>query len=408
MRVAIYTNRLPIRPTGGIPRVLDGLGDALRDAGCEVDYVLPNLVIADEVDESVMTSQNLIEQTLRGKIQDSGGQLADLMIHCAGAELRPDLVSLNSMDLTSIHSLISGYDALIMLGSALLFYDESHLADVILAASCPVLLVVPFPLAEMEFYFGRRETAFLAGRIGRVASSCAAVIAPSEYVRAELLSNCTLPAPPVVVPFGVHEELFAETTKPVLQPRLITTSRMTPYSEHKNLGYLLDLMPALRRRIPACTLTFVGSGDGVKPPLDGVKAAGELSDARLRRLLINSRAFVLPSSIEAFGLGAAEALAAGTPVVALGAGAIPELVHHGVNGLLIGATHHDRVVGHERVRKLAPDPDDLLSAVFAVLADDDLYLRLHTRCRLSVSALRWGRTADALIRLAEDAQAAPS
>jgi glycosyltransferase involved in cell wall biosynthesis len=400
MRIAIYTNRAPIRPTGGIPRVLDGLGGALRDAGCDVHCVLPNLVIAEEVGQNATSSQNVIEQNLLGKIQDSGGQpLADLMIRRAGAELRPDLVSLNGMDSSSIHSLISGYDALIVLGSALLFYDESHLADVIFGASCPVFLVIPFPLAEMEFYFGRREAAFLAGRISRVASSCAAVIAPSEHVRAELLSNCTLPAPPVVVPFGVHEELFAETTEPVLQPRLITTSRMTPYSEHKNLGYLLDLMPALRRRIPACTLTLVGTGDRMKPLPDGVEVAGELSDAALQRLLINSRAFVLPSSIEAFGLGAAEALAAGTPVVAL-------LVHHGVNGLLVGATQHDRMVGDERVRRLAPDPDDLLSAVSAILADDDLYLRLHSRCRPSVNALRWGRTAAALIRLAEDAQAA--
>ncbi|MGX1778347.1 glycosyltransferase family 4 protein [Nocardia brasiliensis] len=407
MRIAIYTNRMPIRPTGGIPRVLDELGGALRHAGAEVDYVLPNLVIADEAAESETSSQHAIEQDLLGRWQ-GGVQLADLMIRCAGADLRPDLVSLNGMDSKTIHSLISGYDALMVLGSALLFYDESHLAEVILSASCPVLLVIPFPLAEMEFYFGRREKTFLAGHISRVARSCAAVIAPSKYVRAELLSSCALPVPPVVVPFGVHEELFAEVTKPVLQPRLITTSRMTPYSEHKNLGCLLDLMPALRRRIPVCTLTLVGSGDHVKPLPDGVDVAGELTDTALRRLLSNSRAFVLPSSIEAFGLAAAEALAAGTPVVALRAGAIPDLVHHGVNGLLVGTTQHDRVVGNETVRWLAPDPDDLLLALSTVLADDDMYLQLHSRCRSSVNALRWGRTAATLIHLTEDAQAAPA
>jgi glycosyltransferase involved in cell wall biosynthesis len=403
MLVAIYTNRLPTRPTGGIPRVLDGLGGALRNAGCNVNYILPNLVIADEAAESSSSSQNVVEQNLVRKTQGGRQPLADVMIRCTVTDLRPDIVSLNGMDSVMAHSLISRYDAVIVLGSALLFYDESPVADLVRAASCPVILVIPFPLAEMEFYFGRLEMASLAGRISRVAGLCAAVIAPSEHVRAELLSNCMLSAPPLVVPFGVREELFAETTEPVLQPRLITTSRMTPYSEHKNLGYVLDLMPALRRRIPACTLTLVGTGDRLKPLPDGVEVAGELSDAALQRLLINSRAFVLPSSIEAFGLGAAEALAAGTPVVALRAGAIPDFVHHEVNGLLVGATERDRLVGGTRVRWLAPDPDNLLSAVSAVLTDDDLYLRLHSRCRPSVNALRWDRTAAVLIRLAEDA-----
>jgi len=45
--------------------------------------------------------------------------------------------------------------------------------------------------------------------------------------------------------------------------------------------------------------------------------------------------FTLPSSAEAFGNVFAEALASGLPVVGSTVGGIPELVEHGVNGLLI-------------------------------------------------------------------------
>lgn len=54
----------------------------------------------------------------------------------------------------------------------------------------------------------------------------------------------------------------------------------------------------------------------------------------VEEVLTGADLFLLPSSSESFGLAALEALACEVPVVASNAGGIPEVVEHGVNGLL--------------------------------------------------------------------------
>lgn len=73
----------------------------------------------------------------------------------------------------------------------------------------------------------------------------------------------------------------------------------------------------------------------VEPLVDGdrVVFAGELSHAGKVALLGGARALLYPvQADEPFGLVLAEAMACGTPVAALGRGAVPELVDEGVTG----------------------------------------------------------------------------
>jgi len=74
----------------------------------------------------------------------------------------------------------------------------------------------------------------------------------------------------------------------------------------------------------------------IEPHLsDGVSYLGEVPHARKLELLAHATALVNPIRWnEPFGLVMVEALACGTPVLAFGEGAAPEIVEHGVTGFL--------------------------------------------------------------------------
>ncbi|MGI8848204.1 MAG: glycosyltransferase family 4 protein [Candidatus Dormibacteria bacterium] len=76
----------------------------------------------------------------------------------------------------------------------------------------------------------------------------------------------------------------------------------------------------------------------VLPLVDGerVRWVGEVAGRAKADLLAGARALLVPSRWdEPFGLVMAEAMACGTPVIALPAGAARELVIHGINGFLV-------------------------------------------------------------------------
>ncbi len=112
-----------------------------------------------------------------------------------------------------------------------------------------------------------------------------------------------------------------------------------------------------------------------------VRFAGQRSHERIRALATRSRALVLPSRGESFGMVILEAMAAGLPVVATQAGAIPELATDGVDALL---TRTD-------------DVDDLAEALRRVLDDSALAGRLAAAGRKTAEALRWTRVTERIV-----------
>jgi glycosyltransferase involved in cell wall biosynthesis len=70
-------------------------------------------------------------------------------------------------------------------------------------------------------------------------------------------------------------------------------------------------------------------------PGRGIAWVGSVGGARKRELVAGARALLMPIRWEEpFGMAVIEALASGTPVVAMRRGAMPVIIEHGRNGFL--------------------------------------------------------------------------
>jgi len=101
-----------------------------------------------------------------------------------------------------------------------------------------------------------------------------------------------------------------------------------------------------------------------------VEYIGEASATEKRQLFANARVVLLPLLWdEPFGLVMTEAMACGTPVIAFGRGAAPEIVDDGTTGYLV------------------QDVEEMAAAIECIDAIDPLACRLHIEKHFSPSAL---------------------
>jgi glycosyltransferase involved in cell wall biosynthesis len=76
----------------------------------------------------------------------------------------------------------------------------------------------------------------------------------------------------------------------------------------------------------------------IRPMIDGqhVEMVGEINDADKPAFLSGAIALLVPIDWpEPFGLVMIEAMACGTPVIAFNRGSVPEIIEHGINGLIV-------------------------------------------------------------------------
>lgn len=136
--------------------------------------------------------------------------------------------------------------------------------------------------------------------------------------------------PAAVIPHGVDPLCHSFSAKP--SDYLCFLGRFTP-----DKGPLAAIAAARRLEMP---LRIAGPyndyyRDQVEPLVDGelVRYVGYVDRAQRDELLRGARALLYPvQAPEPFGLVLVEAMLSGTPVAALGQGAVPELVEEGITG----------------------------------------------------------------------------
>lgn len=167
-------------------------------------------------------------------------------------------------------------------------------------------------------------------------------------------------------PPGSEDERLALKRRfgfPVDRPTILYAGR---FAAEKRVDVLIEAMPKVLERTPAF-FGFTGQGMvDIKHELaerglsEHAGFTGLLDDQAMPLVYRAADVFVLPSEAELQGLVLLEAAASGLPLVAANCLAIPEVVHHGVNGYL-------HVPG---------DADDLAERLAAVAADPELRRKL--------------------------------
>ncbi len=224
------------------------------------------------------------------------------------------------------------------------------------------------------------------------------ILACSDAVRDHLISAGVSPAkvhiqyPPVATKRfkSCTEEERLRTRKELeLEGHYPVITCIAGFRVEKRQEDLIRAMVTIRQTYPTARLVLAGSGWyvnnlreianelGVADLLD---CPGERED--VPALLANTDVFVLPSSMEPFGMSPVEAMAAGVPVVVTRTGGLAEIVTDGVDGLLVPVEN----------------PEGIAAAVVRICQDPELRERLSCAGRQRATDFDEAKAVDSLIK----------
>ncbi len=187
----------------------------------------------------------------------------------------------------------------------------------------------------------------------------------------------------VVVGAGVGEEFFELTRRE--EDYLLFFGRLDVFQ--KGLDVLIDAFRMIRSDRPTLRLRIAGRGKDAaqvvrlveRAGLSGaVEIMGPVSDRERLELLGGALLMLMPSRFEGFGLVAAEAMAAGVPLVASDAGSLPEVVSYPEGGVIVPAG----------------DAGALAAGATALLEDRPRRTRLSRTARETARRFTWDAVAD--------------
>jgi glycosyltransferase involved in cell wall biosynthesis len=146
--------------------------------------------------------------------------------------------------------------------------------------------------------------------------------------------------PIVVIPYSLE----GIQSLPLQPGRGFTIACIARLAIQKGHSYLIDAMAQVVQVIPGATLLLAGDGplrSEIESQIrqlglsEAVKFTGTVTRADLTKLYAQIDVIVLPSLWEGLPVSLMEAMSAGKPIVATNVGGNPELVVHGLNGLIV-------------------------------------------------------------------------
>lgn len=245
----------------------------------------------------------------------------------------------------------------------------------------------------------------LPERLARLGATIELTIAPPLYRRARIVTLSESSKRDIVQRLGFRpdrisvappgiEPRFSPGGSKAADPLVVTVGRLVPV---KRFDWFIDAMAKLRADHP--TLEAVVVGEGYERPAlearvraagatDWLRLPGRLSDAELLDLYRRAWLLIATSSHEGWGMTITEAAACGTPAVATRIPGHEDAVVEGVSGRLVDTM------------------EDVVNASSAVLADDELRLRLSAGAVEAARRHSWETTALLAFRaLAEQREA---